>query len=249
MAAERARKRTELLAATEAELDKVKASVYGPRGRLKNATAGAIGQRAGKTINKYKMAKHFALTVEDATFAYARKTEQITAEAALDGLYVIRTTCSAKQLGAPAAVRAYKQLKVNERAFKTMKDSLEIRPIRHHLEDRVKAHIFLCMLAYHVSYELCQRLGPLLFTDDTPITPADPVAPATRSPRGQALATAARTEHGHRAHTLTDLLADLATLTRNTLRIGPAQHTFPRLTEPTQLQATALDLLDIKLAA
>lgn len=249
VAAERARKRTELLAASEAELDKIKASVYGPRGRLKNATAGTIGQRAGKTINKYKMAKHFVLTVEDATFAYQRKTEQITSEAALDGLYVIRTTCTKEQLGAPAAVRAYKQLKVNERAFKTMKDSLEIRPIRHHLDDRVKAHIFLCMLAYHVSYELHQRLAPLLFCDDTPITPVDPVAPATRSPRGTANANAARTEHGHPAHTLTDLLADLATLCRNTLRIGPAQHTFPRLTEPTELQATALDLLDIKLAA
>ncbi len=129
-----------------------------------------------------------------------------------------------------------------------MKDSLEIRPIYHHLEDRVRAHIFLCMLAYHVSYELTQRLTPLLFTDDTPISNIDPVAPARRSPQGQANASAARTEHGHRAHTLTDLLADLATLTRNTLTIhnGAA---FTRLSQPTPLQATALQLLSVKLAA
>jgi len=249
VAAQRARKRGELLVATEAELEKVKASVYGPRGRLKSAPAGTIGQRAGKVVNKYKMSKHFELTVGDATFAYQRKTEQITAEAALDGLYVIRTTCTKEQLGTPAAVRAYKQLKVNERAFRTMKDSLEIRPIHHHLDDRVKAHIFLCMLAYYVSFELQQRLTPLLFTDDTPIATVDPVAPATRSPRGQANATAARTEHGHPAHTLNDLLTDLGTLCRNTLRIGHAQHTFTRLTEPTELQATAFELLDIKPAA
>ncbi len=130
-----------------------------------------------------------------------------------------------------------------------MKDSLEIRPIHHHLDDRVKAHIFLCMLAYYVSFELQQRLTPLLFTDDTPIATVDPVAPATRSPRGQANATAARTEHGHPAHTLNDLLTDLGTLCRNTLRIGHAQHTFTRLTEPTELQATAFELLDIKPAA
>ena len=121
------------------------------------------------------------------------------------------------------------------------------RQIYHHLEDRVRTHIFLCMLAYHVSYELTQRLASLLFTDDTPISNIDPVAPARRSPQGQANASAARTEHGHRAHTLPDLLADLATLTRNTLRIHNAT-TFTRLSEPTALQATTLQLLGVKLA-
>jgi hypothetical protein len=161
------------------------------------------------------MAKHFTLAISDGAFAYTPKTEQISAEAALDGFYIIRTTCTPAQIGAPAVVRAYKQLKVNERAFRTMKDGLEIRPIYHHLEDRVRAHVFLCMLAYHVSYELTQRLQSLLFTDETPISQADPVAPARRSPQGQANASAARTEHGHPAHTLPDLLSDLATDTQH----------------------------------
>jgi len=248
VAAQRARKRSELLAATERELDKITASTTSPRGALRAADAATIGQRAGKVVNKYKMAKHFTLQISDATFAYTRKMSQIQAEAALDGFYIIRTTCTPQQISAPAAVRAYKQLKVNERAFKTMKDSLEIRPIYHHLEDRVRAHIFLCMLAYHVTYELTQRLQSLLFTDDTPISNIDPVAPAHRSPQGQANASAARTEHGHRAHTLTDLLADLATLSRNTLRIHNGA-TFTRLSEPTPLQATTLKLLGVKLAA
>jgi len=247
VAAERARKRSELLAATERELDKICASILSPRGALRDATGAMIGQRAGKVVNKYKMAKHFTLQITDGAFAYERKTEQIAAEAALDGFYIIRTTCTPEQISARAAVRAYKQLKVNEHAFRTMKDSLEIRPIYHHLEDRVRAHIFLCMLAYHITYELTQRLTSLLFTDDTPISNIDPVAPARRSPQGQANARAARTDHGHRAHTLTDLLADLATLCRNTLTIHNGA-TFTRLTRPTDMQATALKLLNVKLA-
>lgn len=248
VAAERARKRTALLAATEAELDKITASTISPRGGLRDASAATIGQRAGKVVNKYKMAKHFTLAITDGTFAYQRKTAQITAEAALDGFYIIRTTCTPQQISAPAAVRAYKQLKVNELAFKTMKDSLEIRPIYHHLETRVRAHIFLCMLAYYVTHELTRRLSSLLFTDDTPTSHVDPVAPAQRSPQGQTNATAARTTHGHPAHTLPDLLADLATLTRNTLSIHNGA-TFTRLTTPTSLQATAGQLLSITLTA
>jgi hypothetical protein len=245
VAAERARKRTELLAATEAELDKITASVTSPRGKLHDGDAAAIGQRAGRVINKYKVAKHFTLQIADGQFAYQRNTEKIADEAALDGLYVIRTTCPPEQLGAPAAVRAYKQLKLAERAFRTMKDNLEVRPIRHHLEDRVRAHIFLCMLAYYVSYELHARLAPLLFTDETPITPTDPVAPATRSRSAKTKAGTARTTDGLPAHTLTDLLADLATLCRNQIRIGAGEHTFARLTSPTALQARALDLLAV----
>ena len=247
VAAERARKRAELLAATEVELEKVKASVHGPRGRLRGADAGQIGERAGKTVNKYKVAKHFTLQIADGAFAYERKTEQINQEAALDGLYAIRTTLPAQTLGAPAAVRAYKQLKMAERAFGTMKDTIEIRPIHHHLETRVRAHIFLCMLAYHVSFELQARLPELLFTDETPLAPADPVKPATRSRSARAKAGSATTPTGYPAHTLTDLLADLGTLCRNTIRIGTAEHTFTRLTTPTPLQAHALQLLDVKL--
>jgi hypothetical protein len=247
VAAERARKREELLAATETELAKVKASVDGPRGRLRGAPAGQIGERAGKISNKYKVAKHFTLQIADGTFAYQRKTEQINSEASLDGLYAIRTTLPADTLGASAAVRAYKQLKMAERAFKTMKDTIEIRPIHHHLETRVRAHIFLCMLAYYVSFELQARLPELLFTDQTPVAPADPVKPATRSQSAHAKAGSATTPDGYPAHTLTDLLADLATLCRNTIRIGHAEHTFTRLTTPTPLQAHALQLLAIKL--
>jgi hypothetical protein len=247
VAAERARKRAELLAATEAELAKVKASVDGARGRLRGAHAGQIGERAGKVSNKYKVAKHFTLTITDGAFAYERKTEQINTEATLDGLYTIRTTLPAQTLGSSAAVRAYKQLKMAERAFGTMKDTIEIRPIHHHLETRVRAHIFLCMLAYYVSFELSARLPELLFTDDTPIAPTDPVKPATRSASARKKAGSATTPDGYPAHTLTDLLADLGTLTRNTVRIGHADHTFTRLTTPTPLQAHALQLLDIKL--
>jgi hypothetical protein len=247
VAAERARKRTELLAATEVELDKVKAMVTGPRGSLRAADAGTIGARAGRVINKYKVAKHFTLQITDGAFAYERNTDQITNEATLDGLYVIRTTLPAERLGAPAAVRAYKQLKLAEHAFRTMKDTIEIRPIHHHLEDRVRAHVFLCMLAYYIAYELEERLTSLLFTDDTPLTPTDPVAPATRSPSAQAKAGSARTTEDFTAHTLPDLLADLATICKNQIRTSASEHTFPRLTTPTPLQTRALELLDIKL--
>jgi transposase len=247
VAAERARKRAELLAATEQELDKVKAMVTGLRGSLRAADAGTIGQRAGRVVNKYKVAKHFTLDIADGAFAYERDSEQIISEAALDGLYVIRTTLPATRLGAPAAVRAYKQLKLAEHAFKTMKDTIEIRPIHHHLENRVRAHIFLCMLAYYVAYELEDRLTPLLFTDDTPLAPTDPVKPATRSASAHAKAGSARTADDFAAHTLPDLLADLGTLTRNQIRTSASEHTFTRLTTPTPLQAHALDLLDIKL--
>ena len=247
VAADRARTRSELLAATEAELEKVKAMVEGPRGRLRNADAGKIGERAGRVVNKYKVAKHFELEIADGAFSFERKHDQITSEAALDGLYVIRTTCSAELLNTPATVRAYKQLKVAERAFRTMKSVLDIRPIRHHLEDRVRAHAFLCMIAYHVTFELAQRLTPLLFTDQTPLAPLDPVAPARRSPAAKAKAASHRTPDGHPAHSLPDLLAELGTICRNQVRIATSQHSFPRLTTPTELQARALDLLDVKL--
>ncbi len=246
VAAERARKRQALLEATEAELAKVKAMVQGPRGRLRSADAGTIGQRAGRVVNKYKMAKHFNLTIAHGAFSFSRNQEQIKTEAALDGLYVLRTTCPASQLTAPAVVRAYKQLKVAERAFRTMKSpELEIRPIYHHLEDRVRAHVFLCMLAYYVSFELRGRLAPLLFTDETPLAPTNPVAPAQRSPAATTKAATARTPDGLTAHTLPDLLAELGTLSRHRVRIGDTPHTFTQLTEPTPIQTRAFELLKI----
>jgi hypothetical protein len=247
VAAERARKREDLLLATEAELDKVKAMVEGERGRLKNADAGKIGERVGRCSNKYKVAKHFELQISDQSFSYARRREQIEAEAALDGLYVLRTTCPADELAAPAVTRAYKQLKVAERAFRTKKSTLDIRPIHHHLEERVRAHVFLSMLAYYVCFELQARLTPLLFTDENPVAPIDPVAPAIRSEAAKAKAGSHTTTDGLPAHSFPDLLAELGTLSRNELRVGTAKHTFKRLSTPTPLQARAFELLNVKL--
>jgi len=247
--AERARKREDLLGATERELDKVCQMISGPRGSLKHAAAGKIGERVGRIVNKYKVAKHFELQIADGRFSYERKTEQIAAEAALDGIYVLRTTCPTDQLTSQAVVRVYKQLKLAERAYRTIKDALDVRPIRHHLQDRVQAHFFLFLLAYHVMFELQARLAPMLFCDDTPLTPADPVAPAKRSPAANTKAASHRTADGTPAYSLSDLIAELGTLCRNQLRIATSQHTFPRLTNPNPVQATALALLDDKLAA
>ncbi len=247
LAAERARKREDLLAATERELDKVTASVANPRGRLHHADAGAIGQRVGRVINKYKVAKHFELEMTDGAFTYQRKTEQIQTEAALDGLYVLRTTCTREQLTTQAVVRVYKQLKMAERAYRTIKDALDVRPIRHHLQDRVEAHYLLFLLAYYLLFELQARLAPMLYTDDTPLTPADPVAPARRSPAANTKAGSHRTPDGLPAYNLPDLINELGTICRNQLRIGDTPHTFPRLTNTNPVQAKALALLDIKL--
>ena len=246
VAAERARKREALLRATEADFLKVRAMVKNPRGRLRRADAGTIGERVGRVSNRYKMAKHFELQIEDGTFAFARKTEQIAREAALDGLYVLRTTCRKDELQAPAVVRAYKQLKVAERAFRHLKSpEIEIRPIYHHLEARVRGHVFLCMLAYYVAYELNERLGPLLFRDDAPRAPAIPVRPAERSPAARRKAGTHLTEDGFCAHSFADLLAELGTLCRNEVRIEPSGHRFAQLTEPTPLQARAFELLGL----
>ena len=249
LAAERARKREDLLAATERELAKVKHMVDGPRGTLRAADAGKIGERAGRVINKYKVAKHFELQIADGSFSYERKQQQIEAEAALDGLYVLRTTCPGDQLTTQAVVRVYKQLKLAERAYRTIKDTLDVRPIRHHLQERVQSHFFLFLLAYYLLFELQARLAPMLFTDDTPLTPADPVAPARRSPAATTKAGRGRTPDGLPAYNLPDLIAELGTVCRNQLRIGDSAHTFPRLTNRNAVQAKALELLDVKLAA
>ena len=245
VAAERARKREELLERTEQDLAKVKQMVEGDRGTLKTAGAGKIGERAGRVVNKRKMAKHFTLQIADGSFDYQRNQATIDQEALFDGIYVIRTDQPQQRIGSRAVVRAYKQLKVNERAFRAMKTPLEIRPVYHRLEDRVHAHVFICMLACYVRFELARRLAPLLYTDDTPLSAADPVAPATRSPQAAAKAANRRAADGQVAHSLEDLLSDLATLCRNELRIGADEHTFPRLTAATELQANAFELLGI----
>jgi Transposase DDE domain len=247
LATERARKREDLLQATERELHKVCQMVSGPRGSLRNATAGKIGERAGRVTNKYKVAKHFELQIADRSFSYQRKTEQIAEEAALDGIYVLRTTCPEDQLTSQAVVRVYKQLKLAERAYRTIKTTLDVRPIRHHLEGRVEAHFFLFLLAYYLLFELQTRLTPMLFQDDTPLTPTDPVAPARRSPAANTKASNHHTPDGLPAYNLPDLIAELGTICRNQLRIGDNEHTFPRLTNTNPAQAKALALLDIKL--
>lgn len=247
LAAERARKREDLLAATERELDKVSQMVTGPRGTLRNATAGKIGERAGRVINKYKVGKHFDLEIADRTFGYERKTEQIDHEAALDGIYALRTTCDQDTLTTQAVVRVYKQLKLAERAYRTIKDALDVRPIRHHLTNRVEAHFFLFLLAYYLLFELQTRLAPMLYSDDTPLSPTDPVAPARRSPAANTKAASGKTPDGLPAFSLPDLITELGTICRNELRIGTSQHTFQRLTTRNPVQAKGLELLNIKL--
>ncbi len=244
--AERARTREGLLQATERELDKVKRMLEGPRGSLKNASAGKIGERVGRVSNKYKVAKHFELEIADGHFSYRRRTEQIETEAALDGLYVLRTTCGQDVLTSQAVVRVYRQLKMAERAYRTIKDMLDVRPIRHHLKERVEARFFLFPLAYYLLFELQARLAPMLYTDDTPPSPADPVAPAKRSPAAKAKAASHRTADGQIADSLEDLIGELGTLCRNTIRIGKSLHTFTRLTTPTKPQASALELIGVK---
>jgi hypothetical protein len=246
VAHERRQRREELLQATERLLTEVKRSVDAPRGRLQGAPAGLIGERVGRVVNRYKVRKHFDLRIEDGRFEYARKDEQIAAEAALDGFYVLRTSL-AEGVSAPAVVRAYKQLAAVERAFRAMKaaDLLALRPIHHRLEDRVRAHAFLCLLAYAVRLEIEERLAELLFADDAPLVPADPVAPAHRSQRAKAKAGTKRTEAGLPASSFRDLLDALATLTRNRIRLAGHDVTFDQLTEQTPLQRRAFQLLDI----
>jgi hypothetical protein len=252
VASERARKREELLGLTEAELAKVKRMVDSARGRLRGKKAGMIGERVGRVSNKYKMAKHFELEIADGHFNYRRKHDEIEREAALDGIYVLRTTTEQRDFGAPAVIRAYKQLKVAERAFRHMKsDELEIRPIHHRLAERVRAHVFLCMLAYYVQFELRARLAELLFVEEAPVSPADPVAPAERSPGARRKAGAKRTEDGlHPVHSFKSLLAEMGTLCRNRVRIeSTGDESYEQLTEPTPLQARALELLGLKLGS
>ena len=246
VARERARKREALLGATEQELAKVRASVDNPRGRLREKPAGLIGERAGRVSNRYKVAKHFQLTIADGRFEYQRNEQAIAAEAALDGFYVLRTSVGTEKLTPQAVVRAYKLLAHAERAFRAMKSpELEIRPLHHRLEDRVRAHVFLCMLAYAVRFELEQRLAPLLFKDDSPLTPANPVAPAQRSPAAKRKAASKRTEEGLPASSFRDLLDALGTLCRNRVRLRGSPASFDQLTEQNALQRRAFELLEL----
>jgi hypothetical protein len=239
VAAERTRKRSELLAATERGLAEIADRVT--RGTLTGADQ--IGLAVGPAVKRYRMKKHFELAITDTSFTFARKTEQITSEAALDGIYVLRTSVPAQTLPTADIVRAYKGLEQIERAFGSFKGpDLQIRPIHHHLETRVRAHVLLCMLAYYLTWHLKAAWTPLLFTDEQRPVAADPVAKATRSPAAQRKASTKRTTAGEPCHSYHSLLDELATQTRNTIRLPGASATFDKLTQPTDLQAHALDL-------
>jgi transposase len=249
LATERARKREDLLAATERELARIAAAVARKREPLRGAAV--IGLKVGAVLDKHKMAKHFTLDIADSRFAFARKTEQIAAEAALDGIYVVRTSLPATVLDDAATVRSYKSLSLVERAFRCLKTvDLQIRPIYHWLADRVRAHVFLCMLAYYLEWHMRRRLAPMLY-DETDKETAEAlrssvVAKAERSPAAVTKQTTGRTEDGLPVHSFRSLLADLATLTRNTLvtAIDP-EGAFTLTARPTPLQQKAHDLLGL----
>jgi transposase len=241
----RAYKREQLLQATEEELKKVRASVAGARLKGK----GKIGVRVGRVVNKYKVAKHFTLTIEEDRFDYQRNPEQVAAEAALDGVYVLRTNVSKKQMAAEQTVRNYKALCGVERAFRSLKTvDLKIRPIHHWLEPRVRAHIFLCVLAYYVEWHMRQAWRELLFADEDIQAKAerDPVAPAKRSEAALQKIAQRTLEDGTPVHSFQTLLQELSTIVRNTC-VARAQRTTPipfqMVTTPNTTQQRALQLL------
>ena len=240
LAGERARKREDLLAATEKLLAPVIARVAA--GRL--AGAAGIGRKTGEILNKYKMAKHFDVAITDTSLTVTRRQAQIAGEAALDGIYVIRTPVPAAELDAPAVVAAYKNLRHVERDFRSIKaDDLDLRPVFHHLEERVKAHVLICMLAAYLTWHLRTAWAPLTFTDEDPPARQNPVRPARRSARAQAKASYQHDGAGRPYRSFRGLLAHLATLTRNQVRIAGAAATIPMLAEPTSTQREAFDLI------
>ena len=249
LAAERHRKREDLLAATEQHLAKIAAGVTRKVRPLRGAVD--IGIKVGAVLGKHKMAKHFTVTITDTGFTFARKTAAIAAEAALDGIYVVRTSLPADALDDAGTVRAYKSLAFVERAFRCLKTvDLHVRPIYHWLADRVRGHVFLCMLAYHVEWHMRQKLAPMLY-DDADRAAAEAgrtsiVAKAQRSPAAVTKQTTGRTEDGLPVHSFRSLLADLATLTRNTVVTALApDHPFTLTTRPTPIQQKAFDLLGL----
>ena len=246
MAEKRACTRASLLAATMKELDKVVGMVK--RGRLK--AKDKIGLRVGKVVNKYKVGKHFQLTINDGEFRYHLLPEQVAREAEMDGLYVIRTSLSTERMSGEEAVRSYKRLANVERAFRSLKGvDLKIRPIYHHLEERVRAHIFLCMLAYYVEWHMKGAWRELLFSDEDQEAKRkrDPVAPAKRSARALKKVHSQRLDDDTQVHSFHTLLMDLATIVRNTCQRkagGVSEPRFTLTTTPSVKQKRALDLLD-----
>jgi hypothetical protein len=248
LAAERTRKRDELLDATERDLRLIQSRARRTGKPLRGA--GRIGLAVGAVLGRRKMAKHFHITISDTDLSFTRDHAGIAAEAALDGIYVLRTNLPAHSLSATDAVKAYKSLARVERAFRSLKTvDLELRPVFHWAAPRVRAHVLLCMLAYYLEWHMRQAWAPMLFDDHdraaAEAARAGPVAKAKPSPAAARKASTKRTDDGLTVHSFRSLLADLATLTRNAVRLGRDQ-TFPLLATPTQLQRRALDLLGVK---
>jgi DDE family transposase len=251
LAAERQRKRLELLDATARDLARIQAAVSRQRDPLRGSAE--IALKVGAVLDQHKMAKHFALDIADASFHFTRKQDVIDAEAATDGLYVVRTSLETDRLGEATTVRSYKSLALVERAFRCLKSvDLQLRPVRHWLPERVRAHVFLCMLGYYLEWHLRQRLAPMLFHDtDRDAAEAQrngPVAKAERSPAAIAKQTTGVTPDGLPVHSFSSLLADLATLARNTVTTAINPHRpSTLLTRPTPIQQKAFDLLGLSL--
>ena len=248
LAEERRRKRGELLDATEQDLKDIQARIVRRRQPLRGADK--IGLAVGALLGRRKVAKHFRITITDDALSFSRDHATIAAESALDGFYVLRTGLPADALNAADTVRAYKSLARVERAFRSLKTvDLDIRPIFHWVSPRVRAHVFLCMLAYHLEWHMRQALAPMLFDDHDRAAGealrSSPVAKAQSSPAAKRKANTKRTDDGLPVHSFRTMLADLATLTRNTVRMAGAR-TMVLLATPTQIQQRAFDLLGIK---
>jgi transposase len=247
LAEERARKRESLLASTEAELGAISAAVERERRPLRGKEA--IALRAGKVVNHYKMAKHFSLEIGEASFCFSRKHDQIAAEAALDGIYVLRTSLGQEALASPEVVSSYKALAHVERAFRGFNTDLDIRPIRHRTSERVRTHVFLRMLSYYVSSHMQRHLAPVLFRDDDKAAAeaarTSPVAPAQRSERALKKVATKHNEAGEPVHSFKSLLADLATIAANRVQPDADLPAFTVVTTPTPLQRRAFELLGV----
>jgi len=250
LAAERARKREDLLRSTEKDLDKIVQATMRTVRRLKDDAS--IRRRVDKALDRFRMRKHFQVEINSQSFRYCRNLTSIAKESALDGIYVIRTSVPSNALSSSQTVEAYKGLSVVERAFRTLKSvDLKVRPIYHRLSDRVKAHIFLCMLAYHVEWHMRRALAPILFQDDHRDKAQTPrisvVAPAKRSKTALAKVQTQRTEEGFPVHSFRTLLRDLGTLTKNTVSLKHTTGIFTLYPTPTAVQKKALELLDVHL--
>ena len=247
LAAERTRKRGDLLAATEKELNAIAAATRRERRPLRGTDR--IALRVGKVINHYKMAKHFHTEITDEAFSFSHNQDSIAAEAALDGIYVLRTSLPEPALADGDVVARYKGLEDVERFFRTLNTELDVRPIRHRLADRVRAHMFMRMLSYYISWHMKRALAPILFHDnDKPAAAAkrpSPVAAAQRSDAALAKAARKRTPEGTPVHSFTSLLADLATICANQIQPTDEMPAFTKITAPTPLQRQAFELLDV----